>query len=542
MFCHFRPGSQFYPLFPLYPISALPVPTGIGLQAFSSAGLHFWMESSAAGCFRAQYSSLPWIFFPETAVLFNAGVNLSAPILHSNFSQLYEKLFYSAAHVPTVVLILAGFASPLGKLVSGERFVHVAHLFRWYYEEPANEFAGLDVAGAMESAKKLARDSKNEIPWRDLRHVYSSPYPSLCPFTLSLVKSKKSCAREELILAAVAFANLNSTGTRKHFRPEVVAYGVPAIKVDSDLCSTEVLAPAEDLRFGLITSDGLQAANDWINFAPLYGPFQSPVWAATLLLSGLTAWSITWLHNGKEGFVVQCLSSCYCIFRVLLLQSHLPAVENRVCGRRMMQMVQRKVTFIWGLWLLSAMFLISGYGCMFSSNYILEPTYTRDWNSSLLPMNKFTVLVGFEKPLKDALIKRHLTLGYYFYGSDCFNVLLGAWLTTDPRRPCSFLRNHMYRQGLLTRISTCQTLLSFWRKPSGLCIWIKSNELYVPILRLPKPSTSDSHLTSHNFSPCQPCENNYELCSHASAVHCVNTAVFLKTSVNRSQKYWARIF
>ena len=83
---------------------------------------------------------------------------------------------------------------------------------------------------------------------------------------------------------------------------------------------------------------------------------------------------------------------------------------------------------------------------MFSSNYILEPRYTRNW-TTLLDMDNFTIFAGFVKRRRGSQARRairpHLTQINYLNGFGCEQLFIRSWLANDPRQPCYFTSNYM---------------------------------------------------------------------------------------------------
>ena len=60
--------------------------------------------------------------------------------------------------------------------------------------------------------------------------------------------------------------------------------------------------------------------------------------------------------------------------------------------------VYKKIILVWSIWLLVVALITNNYGAAFSSNYVTEPVYSRNWSTNLLKMENFTFFIGFDEP------------------------------------------------------------------------------------------------------------------------------------------------
>ena len=380
------------------------------------------------------------IFFPESVIVFCEGFDSFSHSVQKQFSTLHTKLFSDVSHIPTVVLLLWGGAySPIhSKKLDNHG---VARLLCWYCDEH-HRLVGLDRAVAVDSAERKSVELRRELMWNNRGNADMFSKLSFCPFILSLRVARKQCAQEHVNLFAVALASLNSSVLKSRGGSPFI----PRVIISSEWSSDEVFAAAEDWQFGLITSDGLHDAYHWADFSPLLQPLDTHVWTGIYLMIVTAAVSVTWPAYPGDGCLKKFLYSCYSISCLLLQQPHEPVMRKDVnLEPYTTQMIHRKTKTIWTLWLLSALFLVSCYSGAFNSNYVFEPAYTRNWTTSWLGLENFTIFVGFQAPVfYQNFIQLSLTDGYSVHSMICHDTFAKSWgLTYDTRRPCSFVRDYI---------------------------------------------------------------------------------------------------
>ena len=334
----------------------------------------------------ADFFSATPIYFPQSAIVFIEGFELSANRFRGWFTPLELVLYPIATHVPTILLILVTSKPALLSADTGYSVFQSAFFYCWYCAE---EFQSLDCADAVAKAENRANELANQVPWLDIQRQlwYSQRY--LCPYTLAK-RTEITCSREETNVAGVAFSKSNfslssrtSSGSR-----------LPAVVLSAHMTDAEIVAPTEDLGFGLITSDGLYLPES-LTFRPLVQPFHKNVWISIAIVMIFFALAVTGL-NSKGDHLSRFLPAIYTALMVLVDQGHIPA-PKRQPEHGVSQAALLKVYFTWGLWLLAAKLLTSYYNAQFNSSYILEPSYSRNWTGGLLAMDNFTILIGFDE-------------------------------------------------------------------------------------------------------------------------------------------------
>ena len=395
---------------------------------------------------RDKYLMSAPILLPESVIILYEAFDWSVGVSEEISLHLAQDIFTTLDHIPTIMIILVGILDSFNNLEKsiGIKTNSSAYFFCYYCGEYGATVL-VEAESAIGSGKQLAFEFRDRVPWVTTTGISKHLGISLCPFTLSLRRGHPPpCTEEIKNLEALAFANINSTHI-EYMLGGVVILPIPRIITDTKIVlSTEIFAQAQILEFAMITSDGTESTSPLIDFTPLLQPFEKFVWAAVFVTNIALAIFITGLDRYWANDCARPLFSSLCsLTRVMLLQPYIPALENHSGSRNVaLQPLHRAVRHIWAVWLLSTVFLVNNYGSAFSSNYIFEPTYTRDW-TTLLDMENFTFFAGSIKHPLSWLVRRQLTDGHYFYGSKCIRNFIGAWLATDPRCPCSFAKNYL---------------------------------------------------------------------------------------------------
>ena len=130
------------------------------------------------------------------------------------------------------------------------------------------------------------------------------------------------------------------------------------------------------------------------------------------------------------------------LLRIFLRQDFtLPCFHGSVSCTSLVQNFDRKIKFLWVLWLLSAGFLTSNYNAVFNANYIIEPEYSRNWTKGLLGMGGFNIILAFDDPPLD-YVGEFLIQHHYLNGTDCYEfyeLVTGR----DWRQTCLFVYEYV---------------------------------------------------------------------------------------------------
>ena len=186
------------------------------------------------------------------------------------------------------------------------------------------------------------------------------------------------------------------------------------------LKTAEFLIGGDTLEFGLITSDGLYEQPEWINVGPFFHPFQVSLWAGMALGILAVALSIAGLCcSGKQ--LKNFLHTIFPVLMVLVAQPRMPVLVKQKCMDGA-EDFRKKMVCLWALWLFAAVLLTWCFSAAFSSNYIFEPEYTRNWTKGFLGMENFTVFIGvgeMEKPAENKYLT-YSEQGYHIFSNDMF--------------------------------------------------------------------------------------------------------------------------
>ena len=174
--------------------------------------------------------------------------------------------------------------------------------------------------------------------------------------------------------------------------------------IDNARPTMEFVAHIKNLEYTLFTSDGTFPDSDGntLHGFQLLQPFRGLVWAGVLVSGLATALITAKLQYPEKLNLRKFFTALYSAMSTPVGQTqHFPLGMQREivsAEQKVKAMGQKKIVIIWSLWLLSSVFITNNYGAMFSSNYMLEPVYTRNWTAGLLEMDDFTMFIGFDKP------------------------------------------------------------------------------------------------------------------------------------------------
>ena len=412
-------------------------------QDFTLAWETPWDKSGV----QQRYLNVPPMYFPESVVILcDDHFDLSTiQSLDGPWADLDLRLFYpSAAHIPTIVLIGLESAQLEKSPSFGTEPCDVAFLFCTHCD-PNKSFIPISCTSAIRTAESEASKYVEVVPWLAFDGTYYwKQKVTPCPFTLGTA-AKEICTAEYVNIKAIVFAYMNTTVAGEAWVNRHPDLRFPEIASDSDLSKIELIASQKSLQFGLITSDGVYLPTGSISSFPLLQPFNKHVWIWTVIAIVGVAFSVTGLLHSNYDPLKSFFLWTYSAGAALLAQAHTPVFRTReTWSTSLNQRFERKIKFLWILWLLSAIFLTSSYNAAFNSNYIIEPEYSRNWTGGLLAMKGFTIILAFDDPPLDD-VREFLIQDHYLSGKNCYD-FYDLVLGRDSRHSCSFVHDYIEMQ------------------------------------------------------------------------------------------------